>query len=145
MSKWTLNFHEPACFSCTLPIRVTDLNYGNHLGNDRIVGLMHEARMQFFHSFGYTEMNLEGVGLILRDLSVVLKKEMFYGDELEFELSVHDWTSTGFTIDYRISRMDEDLKTITALAHTTMICFDYANRKPVRIPDAILTHRFLQT
>ena len=77
MSKLNLHFHEPVCFTCVLPIRITDLNYGNHLGNDRIVGLMHEARMQFFQSFGYTEMNLAGIGLILRDLSVVLKKEMF--------------------------------------------------------------------
>ena len=144
MSKWNLTFHEPVCFTCALPIRVTDMNYGNHLGNDRIVGLMHEARLQFFRSFGYTEMNLEGVGLILRDLSVVLKKEMFYGDELQFELSVHTWTSTGFTIDYQISRLDEGQRTITALAHTTMICFDYEMRKPVRIPEAILTHRFLR-
>lgn len=144
MSKWNLNFHEPVCFSCALPIRVTDLNYGNHLGNDRIVGLMHEARMQFLHSFGYTEMNLAGTGLILRDLSVILKKEMFYGDLLHFELSVHDWTATGFTIDYRVSRMDNGQKAITALAHTTLVCFDYEQRKPARIPEEILQHRFLR-
>lgn len=144
MSKLNLTFQEPVSYVCDLPIRVTDLNYGNHLGNDRIVGLMHEARLQFFRSFGYTEMNLEGIGLILRDLSVVLKKEMFYGDELRFELSVHNWTSTGFTIDYRVSRLDEGQPTITALAQTTMICFDYELRKPVRIPEAILSHRFLR-
>ena len=144
MSKWNLHFHEPVCFTCVLPIRITDLNYGNHLGNDRIVGLMHEARMQFFQSFGYTEMNLAGIGLILRDLSVVLKKEMFYGDVLQFEIAVHDWTSTGFTIDYRVSRTDAGEKVITALAHTTMVCFDYELRKPVRIPEEVLQHRFLR-
>lgn len=142
MRKSDLIFHEPVSFRCELPVRISELNYGNHLGNDRIVGLMHEARMQFFQSFGYTEMNLEGVGLILRDLSVILKKEMFYGDRLQFEIAVHNWTATGFTIDYRVSRMDQGESTITALAHTTMICFDYAVRKPVRIPEAILQHRF---
>ena len=145
MSKRTLTFHEPISYSCTLPIRVTDLNYGNHLGNDRIVGLMHEARMQFFRSFGYTEMDLAGVGLILRDLSVVLLKEMFYADCLRFDLSVHDWTATGFTIDYRISRDLSGKDEITALAQTTMICFDYRLRKPVRVPEQVLQHRFLKS
>lgn len=144
MSKWNLHFHEPVHFTCALTIRVTDLNYGNHLGNDRIVGLMHESRMQFLQSFGYTEMDLAGVGLILRDLGVVLKKEMFYGDRLQFELSVHNWTATGFTIDYRVSRLDAGEKVITALAHTTMVCFDYAERKPVRIPESVLQHRLLK-
>lgn len=82
MQNWELEFQEPVVFSCELTIRISDLNYGNHLGNDRIVSLLHEARVQFLSAFQYTEMNLESVGLILRDLSVVLKREMFYGDAL---------------------------------------------------------------
>lgn len=33
-------------FEATVPVRVTDLNYGNHLGNDALLSIMHEARMQ---------------------------------------------------------------------------------------------------
>ncbi len=142
MDQWTLSFQEPAQFSCELSIRVSDLNYGNHLGNDRIVGLMHEARMQFLQSYGYTEMNVEGVGLILRDLSVVLKREMFYGDLLRVELSVPQWSSTGFRIEYRFTRIEQGQPVVTALAHTTMICFDYVKRKPTRVPEPLLAHRF---
>lgn len=143
MNQWKLTFHEPAVFTCELDIRVTDINYGNHLGNDRIVGLMHEARMQFFRAFEYSELNIEGVGLILRDLSVVLKKEMFYGDRLTVELAVPEWSSTGFRIEYRFSRVDNEHRVITALAHTTLVCYDYEKRKPVRVPDSLLAHRFL--
>jgi hypothetical protein len=32
-------------FRTTLTVRVTDLNYGNHLGNDALLGLLHEARV----------------------------------------------------------------------------------------------------
>ncbi len=144
MDQWKLSFQEPALFTCELSIRVTDLNYGNHLGNDRIVGLMHEARMQFLQSYGYTEMNIEGVGLILRDLSVVLKKEMFYGDSLKVEISVPQWSATGFRIEYRFLRLENNQSTVTALAHTTMVCYDYAKRKPARVPDPLLAHCFLR-
>lgn len=143
MNKWELSFQEPVLFSCDLSVRISDLNYGNHLGNDRIVSLLHEARVQFLRARGYTEMDVEGVGLILRDLSVVLKKEMFYGDRLRIELSVPEWSGTGFRIQYRIWRVEGDNPVITALGHTTMICFDYEKNKPTRIPDRLLEHRFL--
>ncbi len=145
MNKWELSFQEPVLFSCELSVRIGDLNYGNHLGNDRIVGLLHEARVQFLRAWGYTEMKMEGVGLILRDLSVVLKKEMFYGDRLRVELSVPEWSGSGFRIQYRICRPEGDTETITALAHTTMICFDYEKSKPTRVPDPVLAHRFSRT
>ena len=142
MNTWKLTFPDTALFDCTLEIRVGDLNYGNHLGNDRIIGLLHEARMQFLQSFGYTEMNIEGVGLILRDLSVELKKEMFYRDQLRIEIAVSDWSATGFRLMYRVWRTEDAQETITALGHTTLICFDYSSKKPVRVPEKLLAHRF---
>ena len=142
MNTWKLTFPDTALFDCTLEIRVGDLNYGNHLGNDRIIGLLHEARMQFLQSFGYTEMNIEGVGLILRDLSVELKKEMFYRDRLRIEIAVSDWSATGFRLMYRVWRKEDEHETITALGHTTLICFDYGSKKPVRVPEKLLAHRF---
>ncbi|MFM7671212.1 MAG: acyl-CoA thioesterase [Bacteroidota bacterium] len=142
MQNWELEFQEPVVFSCELTIRISDLNYGNHLGNDRIVSLLHEARVQFLSAFQYTEMNLESVGLILRDLSVVLKREMFYGDALRIETSVPEWSAVGFRMQYRVIRKEMEAEIVTALAHTTMICFDYSKKKPVRVPDKLLAHQF---
>ena len=145
MNTWKLTFPDTALFEFVLHIRVSDLNYGNHLGNDRIVGLLHEARMQFLRTFGYTEMNVEGVGLILRDLSVELKKEMFYGDRLRIEIAVPEWSATGFRMVYRVCRTEETEEVVTALAHTTLICFDYNSEKPVRVPENLMAHRFQST
>ena len=47
-------------FSTTIPVRITDLNYGGHVGNDAILSIIHEARMQFLHHFGYSEINFGG-------------------------------------------------------------------------------------
>ena len=35
-------------FSCIIPIRITDLNYGGHVGNDAVLSLIHEARIAIF-------------------------------------------------------------------------------------------------
>ena len=34
-------------FRTEIPVRITDLNYGGHLGNDALLGLLHEARVHF--------------------------------------------------------------------------------------------------
>lgn len=34
-------------FTTQLPVRITDINYGAHLGNDALLGLLHEARIHF--------------------------------------------------------------------------------------------------
>ena len=77
---------ENILFSTIIPVRITDLNYGGHVGNDRILGLTHEARMQFLHSHGYTEMNAAGCGLIMRDAVLDFRKELFYGDAINIEM-----------------------------------------------------------
>jgi len=39
-------------FSCQLPVRITDINYGGHVGNDRLLVFAHEARMRFLQHYG---------------------------------------------------------------------------------------------
>jgi acyl-CoA thioester hydrolase len=39
-------------------VEVRDLNYGNHLGNDALVGIIHRACVHFLHRLGASENNL---------------------------------------------------------------------------------------
>ncbi|HSQ86922.1 MAG TPA: hypothetical protein VLM43_19620 [Desulfobacterales bacterium] len=39
-------------------VEVTDINYGNHLGNDALVGIIHRARVHFLHRLGASENDL---------------------------------------------------------------------------------------
>jgi len=52
-------------FSTNIKIRITDLNYGGHVGNDSFLSLIHEARQQFFNFFGYAELKIENASLIM--------------------------------------------------------------------------------
>ncbi len=53
MARIEVQLPEKFIFSTELAVRVTDLNYGNHVGNDSTLGLMHEARLQFYRKLGF--------------------------------------------------------------------------------------------
>ena len=74
-----LQLPETFSFQTEIPVRITDINYGNHLGNDAILSMMHEARVQFLQSLGYTELDVEGAGMIMADTAIIYKGEGFYG------------------------------------------------------------------
>lgn len=123
-------------FTTTLPVRITDLNYGGHVGNDTILSLVHEARMQFLQSLGYTEMNMEGVSLIMSDAAIEFRGEVFYGDTIRAFVAAAEFSRAGFELYYRFETGDN--KTV-ALAKTGMVCFNYNQRKVASLPEAAQT------
>ncbi len=75
MSRLKLEIPEKIIASVTIPVRITDINYGNHVGNDAFVSILHEARMQWLRGHKYTEINIEGIQTILQLLTSIEKKE----------------------------------------------------------------------
>ena len=132
MTRLHLTYPPTTIFTTNIPVRITDLNYGNHLGNDALVSILHEARVQFLAKYGYTELNIEGAGIIMADLAVQYKAEAFYGDVLKIEIAVEDFTRVSFDIYYKVSAGDK----IIAIAKTGIVCFDYQLKKVVSVPDA---------
>ena len=116
-----------------LTVRVTDVNYGGHLGNDRVLGLVHEARVRWLASLGLSEKDVGGPGLIMADAALVFRGEAFLGDELEVELGATDVRRSGFGLVYRLRRVGDGAD--IALAATGMVCFDYGARRVARVPE----------
>jgi acyl-CoA thioester hydrolase len=77
-------------FSTDIPVRITDVNYGGHLGNDALLSLLHEARVLYLHTFGWTEKDIAGAAIIMTDAAVVYRSEAFQGDLLRIEVAVTD-------------------------------------------------------
>jgi len=121
-------------FSTHIPIRITDINYGNHVGNDAFLSLIHEARMQFLQAYGYTELSIEGIGLIMADVAIEYKLELNYGDIVTIYVSATDFDKLGFDLFYKmvINRNNEEI--VVAKAKTGMMGFDYQLKKRVTIP-----------
>lgn len=138
MHRIKIDLPETFSFSTSFPVRVTDLNYGNHVGNDTVLSFLHEARMQFLQSLGYSEFNLEGVSLIMADAALVFKNEMYYGDELLISIQPVELSRVGFDLVYKIEKKSEGKPIVTATAKTKMICFDYGLKKIVYLPDPVM-------
>jgi len=60
MDRIKLNLPTNFYFSAALTIRIADLNYGGHIGNNSFLSLIHEERQQFLLHHGYTEFNFAG-------------------------------------------------------------------------------------
>ena len=136
MSHVEIAYPETTNFSCQLTVRISDINYGNHLGHDGMITMIHEARILFFRSLGYSELDIEGVGTLIADLAITYKNEAFYGDMLEFDISVQKLGSKSCQLYYRINRVcdKQETRKLIALAKTGVVFFDFTQRKSVAIP-----------
>jgi acyl-CoA thioesterase FadM len=119
-------------FNTEIPIRITDINYGGHLGNDSLLSIIHEARVRFLNHLGYSESDVKGVGIIMIDSSIQYKSEGFYGDELLVEITVNDFSGIGCDFVYRLSNK-KTFKEI-ALAKTGIVFFNYEKKKTAPVP-----------
>ncbi len=123
-------------FSANIPVRITDLNYGGHVGNDTILSIIHEARAQFLKSYGYSEKDIAGSGLIMSEVVINFKNELFYGDEVNVSVAVMNISRASFDMVYLLKK-DENI--IIAEAKTGMVCFDYETKKVISIPEEVVT------
>ena len=125
-------------FSCKIPVRITDINYGGHTGNDAVLSIIHEARMQFLRSLGYTELDFEGAGMIMGDVSIEFKKELFYGDVIVAYVTTGELSKIGFELFYKFETFQEivpEKDSPAVVARTNMICYDYEKKKIVVVPE----------
>jgi acyl-CoA thioesterase FadM len=122
-------------FSTRITIRVTDLNYGGHLGNDSLLSLVHEARVAFLASHGFSELDCGGVSLTMGDVAIIYQGEAYAGDELDIEVAAGEPSKSGFRLFYRLTRSSDAIK--IALAETGMVCFDYKVKKIKPLPKVV--------
>ena len=133
MARVKLNLDGVAfVFRTEMEVRITDINYGRHVGNDAMLGLLHEARLRFLAHFGFSEEDIGGVGMLMGDAVVQYKAVAFRGDRLAVEMGFQDVERRTFDLVYRATRAG-DGATI-ALAKTGMVAFDYANNRLAELP-----------
>lgn len=137
MAKIKIDLPENFSFSVSIPVRITDLNYGGHVGNDAILSLAHEARMQYLKQLGYSEMNLGGIGLIMIDAGIEFKNELFYGDVVIVSVACNSLSKVGFDIYYKLEKEVNGSRKIVAAVKTGMISYDYVNKKITTIPEEV--------
>jgi len=135
MPRLKLQPRDAYPFACEIVVRTTDLNYGGHLGNDTLLSLVHESRVAFLASHGLSELDFGGASLIMGDTAVVYLGESFAGDALRFEVAAGEPSATGFRLFTRVTRPADGAA--VALVENGLVCFDYENRKTVKIPAGV--------
>jgi acyl-CoA thioester hydrolase len=138
MARIKIDIPENKLAQVKIPVRISDINYGNHVGNDAFVSIIHEARMQWLQQQGYTELDFAGVGLIMSDLAIEFKNESFYGDIIEVAIYSGETARVSFELFYQLSAIRNNTKIILANAKTGMISYSYENKKPVSLPESVL-------
>jgi acyl-CoA thioester hydrolase len=124
-------------FTAIIPVRITDINYGGHVGNDTVLSVIHEARMQFLHQFGYTEMNFAGVGMIMSDVAIEFKSELFYGDIVKASVAIVSISKVAFELCYKMEKEVNKNIVVVAIAKTGMVCYNYEKKKITAVPEEI--------
>jgi acyl-CoA thioester hydrolase len=139
MPKNRLLMPDRFTFTVGIPVRITDLNYAGHVGNDSILSLIHEIRVQFLRHHGYSELDVAGAGLIMTDVAIEFKSEIFYGDTIWASVAAAEFSRVGFELYYKLEKKVEEKTQSVAFARTAMICYDYSAKKIVSVPKEVCT------
>ena len=121
-------------FKTTLRVRVDDVNYGGHLGNDSVLTHCQEARARFFHELGQSELDLFGKPIIMTDAMVIYKSEGNLGDQIEATLYLDDIGRRGFDLYYLLRCEGREI----ARVKTGVAFFDSTERRTSDCPEGFI-------
>jgi YbgC/YbaW family acyl-CoA thioester hydrolase len=134
MPRVEIELPEHFAFSTELEVRVSDLNYGNHVGNDGVLTLIHEVRRRYIRSLGADEIGTDGMGFVIADAAIVYRAQAFYGERLKIEVAAGEFQSRSCTFFYKVSKPGVTV----AEARTGVVCFDFKAQKAMAFPPALL-------
>ncbi len=133
MARVRLQLPNNFSFRIEIPIRISDINYGGHLGNDAVLSIVHEARIQFLRNLGYSEFDIEGLGIIMTDAIIVYSSEGFYGDVLIVEVGTANFQSAYCDFVFRLTNKTTNKE--VARAKTGIAFLNKQTRKISAVPD----------
>jgi len=119
-----------------IEVRVGDINYGGHMGNDKSLLIFHDARLAYLESLGFSEKNIGGPGIIMRDAQVTFRKEVFLHDVLTVDVGIDEVTTTSFNMVYTVKRDNDGV--VVFVGSTGIVAFDYDVKKIARLPEAFI-------
>jgi 4-hydroxybenzoyl-CoA thioesterase len=133
MSRIQIELPESLPFSTEITLYLSHMNYGGHLDNALLLTVVSEARARFFKSLDYTELNVEGVGIIVSDAALQYRSEAFYGEVMVVSMGAADFGSKG--CDLLWCMREKNTEREVARGKTGIVFFDYTTRKIAQVPD----------
>ena len=136
MPRIRVNEPENYLFTTELSVRISQINYGGHLGHDAILPITHEARMRFLDKLNYTELDFGGSGIVISGAVIEYLNETFYGDIVVIKIALSGFHKNGLDLVYQLENKKKDIPIARVL--TSIVFFDYEQRKVVRTPEEVI-------
>jgi 4-hydroxybenzoyl-CoA thioesterase len=133
MARIEITLPDSFPFTTEIQLYIGHINYGGHLDNALLLTVVSEARLRFFKSMGYSELNVEGVGIIVADAALQYKSEAFHGEVMVVRMAAGDFNNVGCDLLWRMT--EETTGREVARGKTGIVFFDYAKRKVARVPE----------
>ena len=119
-------------FSMERCVGISDVNYAKHLDSVAMVRILHEARLQFLASLGFTEGNIFGLGMVVTDLAVEYRSESFANDLLIIDVGASGFNRYGFDIGLQVT--NSALETVVCNAKMGVVFFDFDKHQMTQVP-----------
>lgn len=142
MARIRIELPASLAFSTDIPLLVSHINYGNHLDNAQLLGIVSEARVRFLKSLGYTELDVEGVGIIVADAALQYRSEAFHGETMRVAMTAGDFHEHGCDLQWRMTEAGNGRE--VARGKTGIVFFDYRERRKAAVPEGF-RRRFAAT
>lgn len=136
MARVKIELPESFTFATEIPIYIGHINYGHHLDNAQLISLVSEARVRYFKSMGYSELDVEGVGIVVADVAAQYRSEAFYGETLVAQMTADEFNKYGCDLVWRLS--DKASGREVARGKHGIIFFDYSARKATSVPEPFI-------
>jgi 4-hydroxybenzoyl-CoA thioesterase len=136
VSRVQIGLPERFAFATELALYIGHINYGGHLDNALLLTLVSEARVRYFKSLGYSELDVEGCGIVLADAAIQYRSEAFHGETMRIEMAPANFHARGFDLVWRMGERDTGRE--VARGKSGILFFDYARRKVMPVPDAFV-------
>ena len=134
MTRICIRLPSQFAFSTDITLYQSHLNYGGHLDKALLLTVVSEARVRFFKSLGYTELDVEGVGILVADAALQYRSEAFHGEVMVVRLGATDLGRKGFDLVWSMNELTTQRE--VARGKTGIVFFDYANHQVVPMPAA---------
>ncbi|MFI4956551.1 MAG: acyl-CoA thioesterase [Gammaproteobacteria bacterium] len=117
-------------------VRVTDLNYGNHVGVSQMSGMAHQARFAYLNSMGLSESDIGGVAIMVLESTICMKAESFLGDLLRFYVEFQRVSKSQCVCNVFVFNLVKDV--LVATVEDKIIAYDYQRRRPSALPETFI-------
>lgn len=138
MARIRIDLPETFDFCTHLDIYINHINFGNHLDNALLLTLVSEARARFFKSLGYTELDVDGVGIMVADAALQYVSEAHHGEVMAVRMTARDFNKYGCDLLWQMREQHSERE--VARGKTGIAFVDYDTRKITAMPAAFAAH-----